>query len=108
VLSRLDLLLGYPTSTIFENLGSLAIQLDVVVPRSRYIRIMIDCRHGTLCDTSSAVDAIIWIDVEHAFIGIEALHRANYDAIGELAIHARFGHDMSHGKPPFLKEDESS
>ena len=54
----------------------------------------------------AAIDAFIGIDDEHVVAFIEAIDRANLDAIHILALDAGFGHDIGHfGSSGVLSKD---
>ena len=42
------------------------------------------------------VDALFWVDVQHLLTFVEALYRANDNAIGVLTSKARLGNDVCH------------
>src|SRR3569833_3162064 len=48
-----------------------------------------------LADT--AIDAFVGVDHQHVLAFVEAVHRADLDAIHELALDAGFGDDIGHG-----------
>src|ERR1700687_2472998 len=50
--------------------------------------------HRAFRTADTAVDAHIWIDDEEPLSFVEAVHRANIDAIGVLAADAVFGNDV--------------
>jgi hypothetical protein len=56
--------------------------------------------HGTLWNACLAVNALVRVNVEHFVAFVEALYRANNNAIGVLATKARLGNDMSHDENP--------
>jgi hypothetical protein len=58
---------------------------------------MEDCFNGTLGNASFAVNALVRMNVQNLLTLIEALNRANHDAIGVLAAEARLTDDVSHG-----------
>src|SRR5688572_27230677 len=45
----------------------------------------------------AAVDALVGVDDEHVLALVEAIHRADLDAVHVLALDAIFGDDVSHG-----------
>ena len=56
--------------------------------------------YGALGDASIAINAVIRVDVEHAFVLIETVTRADDHTIGVLAVPTGFGHNVGHGQPP--------
>jgi hypothetical protein len=52
--------------------------------------------HGTFRDTSTAIDALGWIDVKLIVILIEAVDRTDHHAIGVLAVVTRLANDQGH------------
>lgn len=73
-----------------------SIQLRVRLPLVRQIIFMKDRLDRTLWHTSFTIDALFRMDVEHLFAFIEALHRANDNAIGIPAAVTRFGDNVGH------------
>jgi hypothetical protein len=57
--------------------------------------------HWTFWNTSLAVDAIGWVDVNHLVIDVKAFNRTNGYAVSVSAIVASLGHYMSHGSISF-------
>ncbi len=51
--------------------------------------------YGTFRNTSLTVDAFVGVDVENQFALVETFDGADDDAIGVLAIEARFANDVS-------------
>jgi hypothetical protein len=56
----------------------------------------IDGLHGTDGHARITVDALVGLDCEEVWAFIEAVHRANLDAIGVLAVDAGLGDDVRH------------
>src|SRR5471032_500560 len=46
--------------------------------------------------TDAAVDALVWIDDQHVFALVEAIHGADFDTVHVLALDASLGHDIGH------------
>ena len=44
-----------------------------------------------------AIDSFVGVDYQHVFALVEAVHRADLDAVHELALDAGFGDDIGHG-----------
>src|SRR5882762_4804491 len=51
---------------------------------------------GAFRFANAAIDAFIRVDDQHVLAFVEAIHRANFDAIHVLALDAGFGDDISH------------
>ena len=77
--------------------GEPLVDLDVFRPLLRQIVFCEDRRGRALGHAQAAVDARVRIDDEKIHALMEAVHRANRHAVGELAGHARLGNDMGHG-----------
>lgn len=56
----------------------------------------VDSVDGALVDAGSAVNAFFGIDHEHVGAFVETVHGAYGNAVGELALDARFRDDVSH------------
>lgn len=67
-------------------------------PLFRDIGLRKDCFHRTFRNAGAAVYALICVNVEHVLIFIETIDRAHFNAIGILAIVARFTDDIRHAK----------
>jgi hypothetical protein len=74
----------------------LGVQFGEACPLFRNVVFVEDGFDGTFRDAGFAVDALVGMDVENQFAFVETLDGANDDAIGVLAIEARFANDMSH------------
>src|ERR1051325_1178361 len=72
---------------------ALRVERDVRRPFARHIGIGEDRLHGAFRDARLAIDAVARIDAEHRTVLVEALARADHDAIGVLAIEARFANN---------------
>ena len=79
--------------------GHLFVERDVVLPVFRQIVFVEDCFNRAFRDARFAVNALIGVDDEHRFPFVEALDRADDDAIGVLTVETRFGNDVSHDLP---------
>src|SRR5581483_9878350 len=82
----------------FQRCGLLSIELSVLGPLSRDIGFGEDGFYRTLGHACLAIDAIHGVDVEHHVVLIEALDRADDDAIGVLAIVTGFATGVSHAR----------
>jgi hypothetical protein len=65
-------------------------------PLRRHLSVKKDRLDGAFWHACFAIDARIRINVQHAFVLIEAVARTNRDTIGVLAIAARFANYMGH------------
>jgi len=63
----------------------------------------LDRFRGALRFTHAAVDAFIGMDDEHVLAFVEAIDRANLDAVHELALDAGFGDDVGHSAVPWRR-----
>src|SRR5262249_38322890 len=61
--------------------GHLRVEGDVVTPRLGDGRLVEDGPDGALRDAGLAVDAVYRVDVQHLLALVEALHRADRDAV---------------------------
>ena len=60
---------------------------------------MEDSFNWTLGNARFAVDTFFRVDHQNCFTFVEALDRANHDAVGVFAVEAWFGNDVSHSVP---------
>jgi hypothetical protein len=74
----------------------LGIQSGEVFPFLRKVVLVENRFDRALRNTGLAVDALIRMDIEHLCAFIEAIDRADNDAIGVLAVEARLGDNVSH------------
>jgi hypothetical protein len=58
--------------------------------------LVIDCLYRTNWLTSSAVHALVWVDVKHAVALINAIHRAFFNAGLVFQVHTRQSDNVSH------------
>jgi len=65
-------------------------------PIARDVILVKDSFHGTFDSACIAVDAFIWIDVEHLVTFVEAITRTNDHAVCVFASEAGSGHDIGH------------
>src|SRR5262249_35803851 len=86
-----------------EDRHALRVELHEVPPLLRHIAFKEDGVHRALRLARVAVDARVRIDVQHHVILVEALHRADDYAVGELAIAARFAHNIGHRRYSLCK-----
>src|SRR5262249_35429663 len=82
----LGILLFRDVAGVLESSRLLGVQRRVVRPLGRHIGFGEDRLDRALGHARLAVDAIIRIDPKHHVVLVEALHRANRDAIGILAV----------------------
>lgn len=83
-------------SNHFRLRSHFRVQLNVVFPFGGHVVLVENGLNGALRDTSFAVDALLWVDVEHLFALIKALDRANNDAIGVSATITGLGNNVGH------------
>ncbi|GMV28702.1 MAG: hypothetical protein AMXMBFR59_08270 [Rhodanobacteraceae bacterium] len=62
----------------------------------RNVVLGVDRVGGTLGFAQGAVDALVRVDHEEIRAGMKAVHRADFDAIGVLALDAVFGDNERH------------
>ena len=73
------------------------IEFDVALPFIRHIVLVEDCLDGALGNACFSIDTLFGVDIEHLIAFVEALYRANDDAIGVFASRAGLGNNVSHG-----------
>jgi len=79
-----------------EPLAFFGIQLDIVLPVGRNVRINKDCVHRALRLAQSTVDAFVWVD-EDLIVGfINTIHWTNGHTRLVLHSYARLGNDVGH------------
>jgi hypothetical protein len=76
--------------------GALLIDLDPLLKLVGQLSIVVNGLHGTLRYASTAVDALLGIDVEHVFVGVKAVDGAHRHTVGEAALAAVVGNDEGH------------
>ena len=81
--------------------GEFGVELGEGLPLFGEIVFVEDGFDGALRNAGFAVDAFFGVDVEHLLPFVEALNRANGDAIGVLATKAGLGNDVGHWEKPF-------
>src|SRR6185295_16598793 len=59
--------------------------------------VRLDRVHGAFRLADAAVDAFVGVDDEHILALVEAVHRADLDAVHVLAANASIGDDVGHG-----------
>ena len=74
----------------------LGVELDVVFLACRHIIFREDRLGGAFRLTEGAVDALVWVDDEEVRAFVEAIHRADFHAVGVLAFDAIVGHYEGH------------
>ena len=50
----------------------------------------------------AAINAVVWRDDQKVLALVEAIHRADFDTVHELAFHAGVGDEVGHERNPFL------
>src|SRR5262249_22144294 len=92
-------LLGNVAAGVLQGRTALRVERDEVLPLMRHLDRGEDGPDGALRDAGAAVNALRGVDVKHHVVLVEAVHRADRDAIGVLAIVAGRGNDaIIHGK----------
>src|SRR5215831_9628531 len=72
---------------------TLGVERDVVLPLRGDRSLVKNSLNWTLGNARLAVDAFLRVDIERLFTLMEALARADDNAVGVLAANARFGND---------------
>src|SRR5690606_31679686 len=68
-------------------------------PRRLVVRqhtLLIDGLYRTFWNARSAIDALLWIDVEHLVVAMKTIHRTDDDAVGVAAAMTIAGDDEGH------------
>lgn len=73
------------------------VELDVVFPFGWHVVFVEDRFNRAFSYASFAVDALIWVDVEHLVPFVKALDWAYDNAVGIAAANAGLSDDVSHG-----------
>src|SRR5436190_11700393 len=73
-------------------------------PPRRHLGITKNRFHGTFGNTGIAINALVWVDIQHHLVLIEALAGTDHDAIREFAIVTRFTNDIGHVRCSCLRE----
>src|SRR5262249_59924368 len=94
---------------IVQSRGFLRVERRVVRPLWRHVGFGEDRLDRAFGHARLAIDAIIRVDPKHHVVLVEALHRADRDAVGILAVVTRLANGVSHrlsgpffqpGRPP--------
>jgi hypothetical protein len=72
------------------------IDLNVFLPLLRHIVFVKDGFDWAFRDAGFAVDALVWVDVEHLVAFVEALDRTNDDAVRVFAVKTWLRYDVWH------------
>ena len=72
------------------------IQLNVIEPLNKNVVFIENRFHRALGNARLAINALVWINVNHLGVLIEAINWANFQAGFVFAAFARFGHDQRH------------
>src|SRR5262249_10865173 len=78
--------------------GLFGVQLGDLLPLLGKVVLEEDRLDGALGDARLAVDALLGVDVKHLRPLVEAIDRADDDAIGVFAVEAGLGNDVSHSE----------
>jgi hypothetical protein len=76
--------------------GHLGVELNEILPFFRYVVLVKDGLDWAFRHARLTIDALVGVDVEDFFPFVEALDRANHNAIGVFAAKARFANDVRH------------
>ncbi len=79
---------------IRPELGILGIHLEPLLQAGFGVRL--DGVGGAFGFAHAAVDALVRVDDEHVLTLVEAIDRADFDAVGIFAFDAGFSDDVSH------------
>src|ERR1700719_73629 len=96
--------LGDVSSSRFEIPDAARIELDKVRPNRWYTAVGKNRFHGALWHAGVAVDAFVWVDVQHHVVLVKALARTDDNAIGELAIVTRLANDITHSRGSLFEQ----
>lgn len=81
------------------RLGALfSVELNKFVPLLWDVCFVENCFDWTLDSACVAVDALVWVDVKHLFVLVEAVTRADNDTVGIFAAEAGSGNDVGHDR----------
>src|SRR5262249_29959256 len=81
---------------VLQRGGLLGVQRREAGPLGRHVGLGEDGLDGALRHARLAVDAVGRVDVEHLLVLVEALDRANGNAIGVLAVVAGLANGVGH------------
>ena len=79
------------------ELGVLPVELDP--GRGFRLGVGADCVRRAFGFANAAIDAFIGVDHQHVLALVEAIHRADFHAVGVFAGDALVVHDIGHGTP---------
>src|SRR5262249_7077632 len=80
----------------FQGRRPLRVELDEGSPPRRNGRLVKDGLYRALGHAGLAVDAVIWVDVQHHVVLVEALHWADRYTVRVLAVAAGLANDVGH------------
>jgi hypothetical protein len=86
---------------VFYAPGFGSIELDGRLKIGRHIGFGVNRFDGALGNTGCAIDAILGVDDKLVVHFVKAGHRADFDAVGELAILTFTGNDVGHSGDSF-------
>ena len=81
------------------DLRHLGIQCDEVALVGWDILLVEDRLDRTFVEARIAVDALVWVDVQHVLAIAKAIAGANNNAVGVFATETRLGDNVSHALP---------
>ncbi len=83
-------------------LSSFSVELSIVDPVLWHIILIENGFYGTFGYAGAAVDAFIGMNDQHVLALVEAVHRADLDAVGVFAGDAVVDHHIGHGSGGLL------
>src|SRR5207237_8018763 len=92
ILFRLDRTLA----RLFYSSGLSRVEFNVGLKLRRKVPLGVDGVHWTFIHASHAIDALLRMNNQLTLQLVKARHRANQDAVGELAPQTFIGNDMRH------------
>ena len=83
----------------------LGVERGVVLPFGRKVVFVEDGFDGTLGDARFAVDAFVWMDIQHRLSLVETLYGANHDTVGVFAVETGLSNNVGHSGPFLFRSD---
>jgi hypothetical protein len=82
-----------------QSLGQFRVERDELALAGGHVILRKDGLRRTFRHAQVAVDALLRVDHQEIRAFVKAIHRADFDAIGVLALDAVFGDNVSHNFP---------